>query len=58
MFRFLHWRSLFRRESFEREMADEFAFHVQARTEELIRSGLSPREAERRAHSLVWLPRD
>jgi putative ABC transport system permease protein len=49
MFRFLHWRSIFRRESFEREMADEFAFHIQARTEDLIRSGLSPQEAERRA---------
>ena len=30
-------------------MVDEFAFHLQARTEDLIRSGLSPREAARRA---------
>ncbi|HEY6987199.1 MAG TPA: ABC transporter permease [Bryobacteraceae bacterium] len=49
MLRFLHWRSVFRRKTFEREMADEFAFHLQARTEDLIRSGLSPREAERHA---------
>src|SRR6185437_15904803 len=49
MFRFLHWRSLFRRKTFEREMADEFVFHLQARTEDLIRSGLSLQEAERRA---------
>ncbi len=49
MLRFLHWRSVFRRRTFESEMADEFAFHLQARTEDLIRSGLSPQEAERRA---------
>jgi hypothetical protein len=49
MLRFLHWRSVFRRKRFEREMVDEFAFHLQARTEDLIRSGLSPREAARRA---------
>ena len=30
-------------------MADEVAFHLQSRTEDLIRTGLSPREAERRA---------
>ena len=51
MLRFLHWRSLFRRHKFEGEMADEFAFHVQSRTDDLIRAG-SPRgqEAKRRAH--------
>lgn len=49
MLRLLHWRSLFRRKSFEAEMADEFAFHLQTRTEDLIRSGLSKEEAERHA---------
>jgi predicted permease len=49
MFRFLHWRSVFRRRKFESEMADELAFHLQSRTEDLIRSGLSPQEAEHRA---------
>lgn len=49
MFRFLHWRSVFRRVKFEGEMAEELAFHLQSRTEDLIRSGLSPQKAERRA---------
>ena len=49
MWRILHWRSLFRRETFEGEMADEFAFHLQTRTDDLISSGLTPKEAERRA---------
>ncbi len=47
--RFLHWRSLFHRSRFESNMADEFAFHLQARTGDLIRSGMVPAEAERRA---------
>ena len=49
MFRFLYWRSVFRHKTFEREMPDEFAFHLQARTEDLIRSGVSPQEAAPRA---------
>jgi len=49
MFRFLKWRSAWRRKNFEGDMADEFAFHVQARTEDLIRRGVSPDEAQRRA---------
>jgi putative ABC transport system permease protein len=49
MLRFLHWRSLFRRQKFEEEMANEFAFHLQARTEDLMRSGIALQEAERRA---------
>ncbi len=49
MLRFLHWRSLFRRNRFEGEMADEFAFHMRARADDLIRSGFPPEEAERRA---------
>ena len=49
MLRFLHWRSLFRRGKFEAEMAAELTFHLRSRTEDLIRSGLSTGEAERRA---------
>jgi len=49
MLRFLQWRSLFRRNKFEGEMADEFAFHIQGRIDDLIRNGLSPQEAARRA---------
>ena len=49
MLRFLHWRSLFRRNKFEREMADEFAFHLDARIQDLVRSGLSQKEADRQA---------
>lgn len=49
MLRLPRWRSLVRRKRFEGEIADEFAFHMQARTEDLIRKGLSPQEAERRA---------
>ena len=46
---FLHWRSLFRRRRFEAEMSDEIAFHLEARTADLVRSGLPPAEAERQA---------
>lgn len=46
-------RSLFRvlraRQSFEEGMSEELAFHLQQYTEELVRSGLSPQEAARRA---------
>ena len=45
----LHWRSLFRRRQFESEMDGEFAFHREARIADLVRSGLSPEEAARRA---------
>lgn len=49
MWRFVNWRSLFRRGSFERDMADEFAFHLQARRADLMHSGLSAEEAGRQA---------
>lgn len=46
-------RSLFRilrsREDFEREMAQELRFHLDRYTADLIRSGVSPSEAARRA---------
>ncbi len=43
------WRGLTRRSSFEAEMDEEFRLHLELRTEDLIRSGLSPAEAARRA---------
>jgi predicted permease len=48
MRRFFHWRSLFRRKQFESGMAEEFAFHQEARIHDLIREGLSTEEARRR----------
>jgi len=44
------WRGLFRRADVEAEMREEFRHHIALRTEDLIRSGLSPAEATRRAH--------
>jgi len=41
--------ALFRRSRMENEMAEELRFHVESRTEEWIRRGLSRPEAERRA---------
>jgi hypothetical protein len=49
MFGFLHWRSLFRRQRFEAGMEDEFAFHREARINDLIAEGVLPAEARRRA---------
>ena len=45
----LGFTALVRRRRFERELADELAFHVQARAEEWERRGLSPPAARRRA---------
>jgi len=42
-------RRLFRRDRFERELADELQFHLEARVEDLVRRGLPPDEARRRA---------
>jgi hypothetical protein len=47
-FRFL-LAGLFRRDRAEAEMADELKFHMESRAADLERSGLSPREAMRRA---------
>ncbi|HEX7122301.1 MAG TPA: permease prefix domain 1-containing protein [Gemmatimonadaceae bacterium] len=41
--------ALLRRSRFERDMADEMRFHMQAYADDLERSGLSRAEAERRA---------
>uniref|UniRef100_Q01NG5 Permease n=1 Tax=Solibacter usitatus (strain Ellin6076) TaxID=234267 RepID=Q01NG5_SOLUE len=41
--------SFFRRRKFERDMETELAFHIDAYIEDLVRSGLDPREAARRA---------
>jgi hypothetical protein len=44
------WRSLFRRSQLEQEMSTELRFHLEARTEDLIRrEGLPEPEAGRRA---------
>ena len=45
----LRFAALVRRTRFERDLADELAFHVQARAEEWERRGLSPSAARRRA---------
>ncbi len=42
-------RRLFGRDRFEREMADELQFHLDARAEDLVRRGLAPDEARRQA---------
>lgn len=42
-------RALLRRRRFERELDDELAFHLAARTEDLIAAGVAPDEAARRA---------
>ena len=43
------FRKLRLRRRLEREMRDEIAFHLEARTADLVRSGVPPREANRRA---------
>jgi len=42
-------RVLFRRRSFEAEMDEEFRLHIDLRTEDLVRSGMTPAEAARQA---------
>src|SRR5262245_45982856 len=42
-------KNLFRRGAFEDQMSDEIQFHVDSRTADLIRSGIRPNEAARRA---------
>lgn len=43
------WRGMRRRGDVEREMVEEFRHHLELRTEDLIRQGVSAREAARRA---------
>ncbi|MGJ5818926.1 ADOP family duplicated permease [Paludibaculum fermentans] len=43
------WHVLSRRGSFEAGMKDELSFHMEEYTRDLIRSGMSPKEAERQA---------
>jgi predicted permease len=43
--------ALVRRDRFEQEMAEEMRFHVAAYTRDLVRGGMSPEDAERRARS-------
>ncbi|MCA9737531.1 MAG: ABC transporter permease [Gemmatimonadota bacterium] len=44
------WRGLRHRSEMEAEMLEEFRHHIELRTEALIREGLDPRAAARRAH--------
>src|SRR5690242_20203308 len=41
--------ALGRRRAFENEMADELSFHIDAYAEDLVRAGVPPAEARRRA---------
>ncbi|HEX7048811.1 MAG TPA: ABC transporter permease [Longimicrobiales bacterium] len=43
------WRGVRRRAQVEAEMREEFRHHIELRTEDLLRTGLSPAEARRRA---------
>ena len=43
------WQGLWKRSAFEREMDDEVRFHLEARMDDLVRSGLPREEAARRA---------
>ncbi|HEY7921932.1 MAG TPA: permease prefix domain 1-containing protein, partial [Vicinamibacteria bacterium] len=43
------WRGVLGRGRLEREMADEIAFHIEARAAELVRRGLEPAQALRQA---------
>jgi predicted permease len=43
------WRTLRHRGAMEAEMSEEFRHHLELRTEDLVRSGISPTEAARRA---------
>ena len=43
------WRVLKSRRGFEEGMTDELRFHIEQYTEDLVRSGISPQEAARRA---------
>jgi predicted permease len=43
------WQSISKCSAFERNLDDEMRFHLESRTEDLVRSGLSREEANRRA---------
>jgi predicted permease len=43
------WQTIWSRSRFERDLDDEMRFHLEARMEDLVRSGLSREEARRRA---------
>jgi predicted permease len=45
----LGWRALVKRGTFEKDLGDELSLHVDLRTADLVRAGLSPSEARRRA---------
>jgi putative ABC transport system permease protein len=43
------WQTIWNRSRFERDLDDEMHFHLEARTDDLVRSGLSKQQATRRA---------
>ncbi len=45
------WRDLRHRSGLDAEIREEFQLHIELRTEDLIRDGLSPAEAKRRARA-------
>jgi hypothetical protein len=45
----LLWRALIRRREFERELDEELDFHLEARSADLLRQGMSPEAARRQA---------
>src|SRR5580658_1690209 len=50
------FRVLTRRRDFEEAMSEELGFHIEQYTDELVRSGLSPEEAARRARIELGSP--
>jgi predicted permease len=44
-------RATFYRSHMERRMADELQFHIQSYVDDLLRAGIAPEEARRRAHA-------
>jgi len=43
------WQTIWNRSRFERDLDDEMRFHLEARMEDLVRSGFPRKEARRRA---------
>ena len=50
------FRVLTRRRDFEEGMSEELRFHIEQYTDELVRSGLSPEKAARRARIELGAP--
>ena len=50
------WKTLTHRAQIEAEVSEELQFHIDARAEELVRSGATPEEAARRARVELGQP--